>query len=601
MTSTTSFKKGFAVFRWSLRSNRSIMIVYAAVLGFFALINTMFGVGINGLETLRDSGGMVLNSLPIAQMASEATVIAAIFALVIHFKEFKFMHNKRETDMFGSMPVSRRALFFSKLCANFVLAAVPFAVVMTILGILSNIGNFADIDSYDLTQGLSTGIWSMFLDVVVAIAANLMFLAFLSVCCGRVGDKVVSYIVICGAYPIAMVLLQVLPYCFLYGYAPEFNKLLTVALSPICASFSNLWWYWLIYTAVLGAASFFMLRRRRSESAQSHFAYKLPFYVIKLFVSFAAGLLTAFIVTLINYDLDERLAFWIGMVLGSFIAMLVIHVIFMRGFKGFAKGLISYGAMLACFAVVFVMLATGWFGYNSAVPKAEDIRSVTLKIGTIEENGKNILEYEVTDKQFIAETLQMQKNMVEQIDKNNYPIRNLASSGIRRLLGDVLTSGDGARVTYNLKNGTSLTRDYSVYDGESQDFLKSEEFVRCASPVFNLDDKYLIEMVSELNYSIISDDDIETEEDERGIYYDRYDGNRSTALKVLDAFRKDFDEHGYTEKGNMLSGYELDLTYGIPDFYQAEKYTVLQIPKTYTRTLTAIYGDTLPDGSKVGE
>ena len=75
----------------------------------------------------------------------------------------------------------------------------------------------------------------------------------------------------------------------------QFNKLLTVALSPICAAPSSLWWYWLIYTAVLAVASFFMLRKRRAEAAQSGFAYKAPYYVIKLFVSFAAGLLTAIV------------------------------------------------------------------------------------------------------------------------------------------------------------------------------------------------------------------------------------------------------------------------------------------------------------------
>ena len=376
MTSATysksSFKQGLAIFRWSVKSYLPLIIVYLSILVFDSLTETVGSIGITTLiGSIDDEAGSLVASLPVAMAIGNVTFLGILFSIIASIMCFGYLHGKRETDMFGSLPVSRRTLFFSRLTTAIAIGAVPMLVILLGLNIFA--------PQNEINNWLNT------LNAFLGIAANVTFMGLLSICCGKTSNKIISYLMINGAFPVAVIMLQIMPSSFLSGYTINFHKHLVFALTPVAAYISNMPIYWAAFSVVCGVLCFLLIKRRKSESAQSHFAFRLPYVLIKVIASFAVGVVTAYIFLLSGVDDKykpnlgmEYVKFWAGMLIGSFVAYLIIQIILAHGFKGFAKSLITYGAMIVCFGVFFAILATGALGYNSYVPSADSVKRISF-------------------------------------------------------------------------------------------------------------------------------------------------------------------------------------------------------------------------------
>ena len=240
MTSTTSskLKEGRSFFLWSLYTGKTAMIIYLALLTFMCTVVTVFGLGLS-LQTSPDHSALVWEGAAVIT-ASITEALAFVFTFVFSIKEFSYLHNKRKTDMFGALPASRRTIFFSKLAAVIVQSTVPMILIMTFLAVMNGGKVDGILDIIRLTENdfEATNLWYLTLKIFVGLVANAVFMGFLSVCCGKTADKVLSYIIINEAYPIVALLLQIMPSSFLLGYSVHFNEWLTCAFSPCTATFS---------------------------------------------------------------------------------------------------------------------------------------------------------------------------------------------------------------------------------------------------------------------------------------------------------------------------------------------------------------------------
>ncbi|MDD6848679.1 MAG: hypothetical protein PUD53_07935 [Oscillospiraceae bacterium] len=595
MTSTTSYKnslkQAWSIFKWTLKSSKAVWIIYLSLLAFSGICFVVLNIGVNSLiavsgmaadEIAKESA--VFTEVASIFYMSEVSGLAVIFSFVLAIMGFGYLHNKRMTDMFGAMPVSRRTLYFSKWASSIIIPAIPMLFINLILNIFVP---KSEIINEGLTALSQMGVYygntfeSTF-RTLIAIVACVSFFGLLSICCGKKSDAIISTIVIMGAFPVAMALLQFLPMSLINGYVANINIDLIVALSPVSATESGPIWYWLLFIGVCLVLSFFLVKNRKSESAQSHFAYRLPFELVKIIVSFAVGITIGYLFLLILGWNADRLgcfgAFWLGMILGSIVTHTILQIVLNHGFKGYLKGLISYGAMIGTFAVVFLVLATGFVGYESYVPKAEDVKSVTFTDGaTYMVNGENIIKNNYSeDKKLIEKTVNAHKAICDEYSKKPLTMFQLSGVNIVNTLANNVSealyskysgySYDGSilKITYTLNNGTKVNRVYTTEKINKDsvavrkidaynDLINSTEFRSITEALFILDENYC--KVAEI--TAMTDDDFEVQPVIK---------DKEQIAQLIQALRKDAiaDE----DRDYMLDSYDdddvawIDLYYG---------------------------------------
>ena len=597
MTSTTSTKRlkpEISMLKLGIKNNLTVIIIYLSLILFFGIIYFM---GSLSAQTLADAVESDFNPWVDASiaMASMTTFLSFLFMIVLSVKEFSYLHNKRKTDMFGALPITRRSLFITKSLTVFLISAVPMTVVMLLLMLITaNEGSPTVMGMFQ--KDVNVG--DVLLRTLVNLSANIAFIGFLSVCCGKTSEKVLSYLIINGAYPIGMMLVQLLPASFLYGYTINFDEMFTFALCPACAGFAISQLYWLGFTAVFFAASVLLVRKRKAESAQSHFAYTVPKIVIKLMISFAVGIAMAFLFAVLFNDTSlEIFRFWLGMIIGSFLSYFVVQLIFAGGFAKFGKSLIPYGIMIAAFAAVFVVISMGFFGYNSYIPSVDSIKSVSFTEGySIKHNDKNIIEHNITDKKEIEKVTKLHKDVYELVSKDSkYSIRsNTLSSVFASILGygntDYYSNYMGynfddttqpVSLTYTLNNGSKVSRKYGFVNVSKLNETDRDTFYRGASPLFICEAKDLTEVeIFEPGY--FDDDDDE-------FYYDGdYFDTAARKQELISTIKEDYEKYGLP---HPFSGYEIDLRYGGGGDASYDLDTVnteIYIPQDYKKTLALI-------------
>lgn len=599
MTSTTSskskFKQGLSFFLWSLFTGKTAMIIYLSILTFFCSVIYIFALGISLQAGTAEKEVWV--------GASYFTIfftmlLGFVFTFVFSIKEFSYLHDKRKTDMFGALPASRRTIFFSKLAAVVVQSAVPVILVMTFLAIMNG-GTLTNYFGMSGIFGVVEGeipdknLWYMMLEAVVGVIANAVFLGFLSICCGKTSDKILSYLIINAAYPISALFVQLLPGSFIIGYSVDINEFFTCALSPYTAIWSINPAYWGGFVVLFGALCFVLLPRRKAECAQSHFAFKAPLIITKVIVSFAAGMVVAYFFGIIFSAVNaDKPAFIIGWLMGSFIAYFVFQIIFAKGFKRFGWGMIPYGALVLFFAALMLVLSTGLFGYESYVPRVDEIESVSL-VGDDVMYGVKAADGKITDKKQIEECIKGHQEAIELLKKQN-PSFSTMTFGQGLLYDNYsIINSDYLLFRYKLKNGTTVSRDYGMVDGGDIDFINSETYLYNTSALFLIDPKLCTDIYISSDYDEEHYEDYnEYDEDETRtlILIDGEEyavdndalNTRENIIKLIEALKKDIVTYG---KGKGTTVCELELEYISVDSHTSEYEDVI-VESNYKNTLS---------------
>ena len=493
MKCSNAFK---SVFSDSLRRFLPFSIAYWALLVFVYPVRE--GIDYLQYEIMKNTvKGFTGDFTPYADIyVFECVYLAMIFATVISFMAFSYLHNKRSMDFYGSMPVSRRTQFFGRMVAVVASTLVPLIIV-------SLIGN-----GVALFQDFG-GAVNSFLCGTVAILGNIAFVAFIAVCCGTVGHSIVTYILISGVYPVCVLVLTLYPQMVLPGMSgfsnfgefpvsPVVLSLLSPFIAPICAYGSGLiknvlnalissstistgttvsvfyYVWWIVFTAGLVVATYFLVKKRKSESAQSGFAFVFPSIAIKFFTSVTAGLLMGLIlasVSTIPYSTDGSgsvafiILFCVGIIVGTIISHIILHLIYHKGMSGFGKWMILYGCETLVSLAFFAIVTTGMFGYVTRVPDVEDVKSVEITFKddvdqSTKIKGKNPEIFSTSNPENIKSIIEYHsavvQNYKEECSGIYTPVENYGCNE-----SFYTYNGDGIFVRYTDKNGNETTR---VYD-----------------------------------------------------------------------------------------------------------------------------------------
>ena len=518
MTSTISCNKKVSPFSsiywWSLRKNMASAIVYAVLLLFsYPLLIFMYKIFNNSSKEIQNGflEGCAALVFPVITGG-----IAILFTLLVAVFMFSYMHKERSVDVFGALPVTRRTLFFSRYFTGISILLVPFLLCMGLSMLLS-------IQSFEAVQQL----WRSSVTILVSVVVAYTFTAFVAVCCGTTADMVISVLAINGLYPLMVLMCQVISNSTIPGVTSNFNlpAVVYTALSPYSSGIVNavmdpaltesgaqfLWWFVLLALSIAGCIA--VSRKRKAECAQAGFALRLLPVLVRAIACTVAGLVFALVFSSFSFGvnaqnsvLNHYIWFFLGLMIGSFIAHLILTFIYNRGSRGFLKSLISYGVLILVIGAAYMIVSTGMFGMDLYVPQPQQVKQVQFKVNGPENFFLSGADEELfavyTEQEDIEKVVRVHTSITDNLrERAGYPYAmSLGAFGYMEneapLFYDVI-------IKYTLENGCVVERAYSNFTFDSREIapevlavIESQAYKEQTVPILIYDDSSIRSVIA---------------------------------------------------------------------------------------------------------
>lgn len=386
-------------------------------------------------------------------------VLLTIFVLpvLISILLFKYTNEEKSSSFIHGLPISKRKLYITNILTGIVMYVIPFLLNVIII-LLLNIGEM--------------GKYLQFADIMkwfgVCMLYNTMFFAFATFigtfCASKISHGILTYILMyapIGGLAIASIIMESALFGF-KGLSSNLEEFRGWPFIKIIEDFREMGSYYLsqtikfetstiiIYIAsiiVMLVLGYFIYKKRKLEITKEFIAFK----GIRSFVKYVA----TFLVNLLSYmyfcDVFEenKIVTLLASFIITLIAYLIIEMILKKTYKVF-KSIIGFIVYAVIITITFVILSTGAFGYETRIPKAENVEEVSFKVRNETINFK--------EKQNIENIINFQQKLVDEKKKGytEYTIE------------------------YKLKGGRKITRKYdinnSLYKEELNKILTSNEY-----------------------------------------------------------------------------------------------------------------------------
>lgn len=518
MTSTISCNKKVSPFSsiywWSLRKNMASAIVYAVLLLFsYPLLIFMYKIFNNSSKEIQNGflEGCAALVFPVITGG-----IAILFTLLVAVFMFSYMHKKRSVDVFGALPVTRRTLFFSRYFTGISILLVPFLLCMGLSMLLS-------IQSFEAVQQL----WRSSVTILVSVVVAYTFTAFVAVCCGTTADMVISVLAINGLYPLMVLMCQVISNSTIPGVTSNFNlpAVVYTALSPYSSGIVNavmdpaltesgaqfLWWFVLLALSIAGCIA--VSRKRKAECAQAGFALRLLPVLVRAIACTVAGLVFALVFSSFSFGvnaqnsvLNHYIWFFLGLMIGSFIAHLILTFIYNRGSRGFLKSLISYGVLILVIGAAYMIVSTGMFGMDLYVPQPQQVKQVQFKVNGPENFFLSGADEELfavyTEQEDIEKVVRVHTSITDNLrERAGYPYA--MSLGATGYMEDETPLFYNVAIQYTLESGLVVERAYSNFTFDSHEIApevlavtETQAYKEQTVPLFVYDDSSIRSVIA---------------------------------------------------------------------------------------------------------
>lgn len=446
------------------------------------------------------------------------TAIAVLLGVIIAIQNFSYLHKKQETDTYMSLPLSDKQRFFGDYfsglltyIAPVIISAVFTFITFAIAVAVINVNPECRMSITPLEYGEHTIGWGQLMIEIylIAIVAMIMLYTIITLACtlcGSLFETIVHSFILNGAIPGMIALL-----CFvMFNRVPGVDVLkimlpIMSKTSPLGAFIGYLnytdlmneavflfpffikFWLWLaVFTVLYVVIAYLAYKKRKAEDVAKPYVFKSYYYAIISCVTFA-------VCAIIPIEFDILL---IPMIVVAAVAFLAFELITNRGFKKFGKSLIKCALTITASILLIGILDNGWgFGIGRRVPDADDVESVTIEnmemvMGIqIDHDGVEFFEKDAIEAVITAHT----KAADRACDESEFPgiLKDYYSYDSYNWDGYYgYDYTETTTITYKLKNGSSITREYKFTKEEreiissvaltSKDYAKNEadEFVR---------------------------------------------------------------------------------------------------------------------------
>ncbi len=379
--------------------------------------------------------------------------LTVVFAAVAAMAVFSHLYNTRSANFFGALPVRREGLFLTHYLAGLAFLLVPDLIV----GALT------------LLVGMPFGancLTAVLYWLAIACGAGFFFYSF-AVFCGMFAGHILALPVFYAIFnALAAALCTVFRYIFsefYYGFRydgmilPEAVQWLTPTSKMAGDVFidaeekalhgGGTLAVYAVAAVALTVFAFLLYRRRRLETAGDVVAVRPTKPVFKYSVSFCAGLFLGWFTTLV---LDGSEGMWAAAsvfwaVAGCFAAQMILD----KSFKVFRKwkGPVVMGLV---FCALFAVVRFDLTGFETRVPETADVERVTIDDLRGTWSGNDWYGVDTGNPERVRDFVILHRAAVDQRD--GWTDRLNENVGYAEMT-----------LTYHLKSGGTLTREYSFY------------------------------------------------------------------------------------------------------------------------------------------
>jgi len=374
---------------------------------------------------------------------------------------FNYLHSKDAADQLHSLPPKRITLYISNILASFLLLLLPIILnTVTLLILKLNL-----LDKFEI-QLKEIFFWGLNTTAV----ASLFF--SIATCCAIITGT--PFVQIFLSFVVLM-LPSFLYYTsisnlknWLFGYYPSPSSAVAEKINPLLIMFTPVspssplkpveytgFFSIAIFLIVLGSI---LYNFRKIESA----GQSIVFDFFKHIFRYGAALCGALLVGLYFPYIEQGKSFWLaisGYLIISFVCFLIAEMILNKKVNVFNKSLLRYS-----YFVIFLFLAIGMikldlFGFEKYVPQEKEIKSVVFKeYFFIGNHSEDISTFE--DPEIVKMVINIHKQIIKQ--KQEIIKEKDLNSPYKTTL----------YISYNLKNGKKIQREYSVDIQKLSHYLK---------------------------------------------------------------------------------------------------------------------------------
>lgn len=299
--------------------------------------------------------------------------VIVMFAVLTAVTGFAYLHSRKKTDFYHSLPVSRAKLYASVVVNSLLTVAVPYLIMAllsaVITGIRTGYGNC-------IAFALTNFVYGMCAFTLIYMTAVLAMLLTGKITTGLMGTAV---LLLYGPAVVSLIYGLMDRYLWTFYSIGDKPERIMTYLSPLFWSLSK--FVSAPKRALIAAAAAVVLcivniilyRARRSEAAGLPMAFKHTETVIKVLITVPAAVGAG----LFFSSMTEMSDFWtvFAIVCGAVIIHSIIEIIYNSDFrKLFADKLHMAGCMAAAL-VIFALFRFDLAGYDRYMPDASKISS----------------------------------------------------------------------------------------------------------------------------------------------------------------------------------------------------------------------------------
>lgn len=483
-----------------------MMISFPMLIGMNGEQNRNISSGLQAREQLKAMQNMAASLLGFRVMTAIVIMVLAVFTAI---QGYSYLQNKRKVDMYQSQPVSNRKRFFSIYLNGIFCFLIPYAVSV-LLAFVVAVSYHAVNTTVVLTMFLNFFMNVLFYMCVYAATILIVMIT------GNLFATVLGtgIILVYGAVWEMIIVLFTTGFFYTYSYLQSYiesstnysylmdrvglksgglsvagyfvflQNMIQAEHGPFCGKIVKICLLLLFFIVVLTSVSYYAFDKRKAESVGMSIVFpKLKKWIEPLVVVPSALLLTKFIG---NSAGDSGLFYGIGLVVSVILAHLLTQLIFERNMGSILK---KWPDFLLSFAIVAIIFCGYYFdltGYDSYVPKEEELASAAIIVGN---SGFEYCDLDNGEKMTSFEKYQMDEmqitdvKTVRELSLANYFYQNKGKwqnhvKMMREQIKDKVYYA--LNIKYRLKNGREIFREIYVDANACEALLNkvvgSEEF-----------------------------------------------------------------------------------------------------------------------------
>ena len=459
-----------------------------------------------------------------------AVVFVVVVSLVCGLSSFFYLNSRSRVDFYHSIPVRRETLFLVHYVDGILMPAIPYALALAVSVIVCAANGV----SMDLLCGTAVSAYVLHMIYYILCYTTVVIASMLTghLVIGFFGSMVLMFYV-----PLAAGLIDNFFVSFFLSYYYQDKDTLTETfsrISPVMEYVHTVSLYMdkkpvvlaasgaVTASVILAAAALFLYKKRRSEAAGKAMAFAVSQPIVRVLITVLAGLgMGDFFWSL--QQSNGWMAF--GVVCGSVIAHCVIESIYHFDFRK----LFSHKGQLALstFAALAILFAFRFdvFGYDTYLPSAGKVQYASVDISSLNNwvsYGKVVEDQEMYGHRMLYsyESESSEPYMAQHMQSTDVEtILNFAAAGIEEnrfrknewthpgamemTVTDEMavpaemsensetTRYTTATVTYTLKSGRKVSRNYTINMTKSYELIKKiwqdEAYQKAAYPLLAAD------------------------------------------------------------------------------------------------------------------